>query len=88
MDNIKLFSVVFLIDNIDEQLCDEIGVSYGSDSNDWTYDQYIDVCDALGLPTPNDYISLNVPEDCDEIEYAMDTISDEYNWLIDSVEMI
>ncbi len=90
LSNIKKYRVVFLIDNLDNDIYENLGLSVGSDSTDWTDDQYNNVCDMLNLPKPNQDIYIDMPLNIDEeqdedIDYALDFISNTYDWLIDDL---
>lgn len=94
----------FLIDDLDPETCAELRIPEGTDSDSWTSKQYAAACDYFDLPHSSTPVSIprralaEIAEyeeeegtEMDEdsvISCILDALSDDYGWLISSVEFV
>jgi len=90
MKKTQAFYVVFLIYDLDDDLCDQLGVDADDDSSVWTQSQYKTACELLEIPNASTPITLDLPsQDFDNedalLDWATEKITDIYGWFVDSI---
>ena len=90
-----LANITFDIDDLDTHIYHDLGLEEGSDSDSWTTEQYLSVCEYLELPKPSDAVDVKdvlgvdtflVDYDDIDLDNITDALSDAYSWYITSIK--